>query len=137
MRRQNERVPPRLAHSHNRDAREIGLWRISQRRDGGLHIFDRFRIGHVVAAVAAMQRVLIGMLEEIIGGDADVPFARMAPGQIHRVGHEAVTLVQQHDHGDLVRHIRRGDEGGQAAGAGGCAGHDLGHSTSSMGADPD
>ena len=126
-------MPPGLAHTHHCDAGEIGLRNVRQRGEGRLHIIEGFGIGHVITGVAPVQRVLIRVLEEIIGGDADIALARMAPRQIHRMGHEPVALMQQDDDWNFAGHIGRCDEGGQTPGASGRPGYDFSHSTSPLG----
>ncbi len=60
-------------------------------------MLSRLVIVDVVARIARMERILIGMAEETIRRDADEPLARETFGQIPRVRHEAIAFVHHHD----------------------------------------
>ena len=96
-----------LADAHHGDAGEIRLRHAREGRDRGIEAGGGLGIAHVVADVAAMQRLLVGMLEVEVGRDRHVSLAREAFGEFAGVAHQPVALVH-HDDGGRLR-VARGD----------------------------
>ncbi len=127
LRRQHERMAAGLADARDGDLRLIDLRQRGELGDRRVEILHRLGIAHVVADVAAMQRVLVGMLVEEIRRDADEAVAREPLRQVARVRHQAVALVHEHDRRQFSARGRHRQEGRQSASAADGLGDDLGH----------
>ena len=88
---------------------------------------ERVRIADVAAGVAAMERVLIRMLEVKVRRDGDKAVAGETLRQIAGVADEAVALVHDDHGGSLRGAIRHGNEGRHAAAAVGVRRPHAGH----------
>ena len=99
-----------LTNSHHANPVRIRLRYLRDRLDSGFKAHKRLGIAHLVTRVAAMQRLLIWVLEVKIGRERNKAVTRKALRQIARVTHEPVALVHDDDRGRPCVRRRRGDE---------------------------
>ena len=121
-------MTPGLADAHDGDAVGIDLVHILQQFDGGVEMLRGFVIADVIACVARMERVLIGVAKEAVGRNADKALTGETFRQILRVRNEAIAFVHHDDSWRGPGHISRNcDEGRQAAVSGNGFCGDVGH----------
>ena len=92
----------------------IDLRKFCQLGDRGRNVLVQFGIFEGIADVAAVQGVLVRVFVIKIRCDADETIAREPLGKVERVFHQAITLVHEHDGGDLAAANRQRKKGRQA-----------------------
>ena len=127
LRRQHQRMASGLADADDGDFRLIDGFERGELGDRRVEMAHRFRVGHVVADVAAMQGLLVGMLVEEVRRDADEAVAREALRQVAGVLHQAVALVHQHHRRQFPVRRRQRQERRQSAGAADVLRRHVGH----------
>ncbi len=122
---EHQRMPAGLAVAHDDDLARVGGLVGLQRRQRGAHQLVRFRIGHVVAAVAGVEHLLVRMLVEEIRRQHREAVARAAHRLVLGVLHQPVALVHQDDGREFPAAGRIGEERRHAVGAGDVLGGDV------------
>ena len=90
-------MTPGLADALDGDPFGVDLGQGGEFRNCAVEIVDGFHVLERVAGVAAVQRLLVGMLVEKVRRDADEAVAGESLGKIAGVLNQSITLVHEHD----------------------------------------